>query len=415
MFHPSVYVGHHPRISVDVPFTTFEKKIESIVDRVIHAVQAIFTAIRQLFWAANTQKSSLGSYKVSCHKTAYVSNAKSPYVIVALDGGGVRGKASLAALKLIEKELGTHLIKAVDCIAGVSTGGIIAAALSCPSASDPTAPRYTAEDVDDLYDNLAERVFSRSLWDKVSSLWGVYTSKYQAPVEVIKGVIGDLPFCASIAKKLLVTSLDLISGQMVYFENCAQEATSEAFLKSKNIRCFRESEGATFCDALLATSAAPTYFPTVPYKNYNLTDGGVADNNPAQLATLLAMNSEAKDRPILVISIGTGRAKHERITTKDQLSWGIVQWISPLIDYFLDSKEDQADVEMNLLAASNRQVDYVRFQMTLENDEEAQMDNASPANMKRLEELGTTCFQHFLDNGGRERIIEPLKAKLQAR
>lgn len=421
MFHPSVAVGHFPKISLEVPFTPLETVVESTVDRVISATFYVFRAIGELFHTLYRtitcshrvvkSKCSTACYRVHLHKAAQVNQNQSPYVILALDGGGVRGKASIAALKLIEKELGTHLIRAVDCIAGVSTGGIIAAALSAPAVADPKNPRYTAEDVDDLYDRFAQQVFSSSILHKLSSLGGAIKAKYSSPKDVMRSVIGDVLLKDSIAKKLLITSLDLITGKLVYFESGSQEASQ--YLKTKKINCFSVSDDATIVDALEATSAAPTYFPTKEYKDYNLTDGGVADNNPAQLATLLAMNGEAKDRPILVISIGTGKTKKESITTTKSLGWGYLQWVAPLIDYFLDSKEEQADVEMNLLAASDPRINYVRFQMTLENEEEAQMDNASPENMKRLEELGTRCFQHFLDNGGRERVITPLKAKLQ--
>ncbi len=421
MFHPTVATGHFPKIALEVPLAPLKTSQQSLIQKIQGAVGFVFNSIAQLFHTlyrtitcsqrAVKHHDETGYYRVTMHKhSAAKLQDTSPYVILALDGGGVRGKASIAALKIIEKEIGASLVKAVDCIAGVSTGGIIAAALSCPSKSDPTAARYTAEGVDELYDTFAEQVFSSSLAHKVSSLWGAINSKYSTPREIMRGVIGDVKLSQSIAKKLLITSLDLISGKLVYFDNTPQEA--HASLHKKKIHRLSDAAEVTFVDALEATSAAPTYFPTKLLGDYNLTDGGVADNNPAQIATLLAMAAEAKDRPILVISIGTGRTKHEPITTEESLKWGYVQWVSPLIDYFLDSKEEQADAEMNLLAQSNPQIDYVRFQMTLENAQEAQMDNASPENMQRLEELGTRCFQHFLDNGGRERIIVPLKAKL---
>lgn len=420
MFHPNIAVRNHV-VTLDVPFRVVEEVVYTNVERIKAVAQLVFATISNVFHKVvsfitgsnRVVKPSVatGSYKVSCSKVARPLDNANPYIILALDGGGVRGKASLAALKIIEQEIGTNLVKAVDCIAGVSTGGIIAAALATPSANDPTAPRYTAADVDGLYDTFAEQVFSTSLVHKVTSLWGAIKSKYSSPRAVMESVVGDMPLSTSIAKKLIITSLDLITGKMVFFENGKQSDTE--FLKAKKISCFNVSEGATFMDALEATSAAPTYFPSSQFGPYNLTDGGVADNNPAQLATLLAMNAEAANRPILVISIGTGKAKHENITTTQSVNWGILQWVSPLIDYFLDSKEEQADLEMNLLAQGDPRINYVRFQMTLENDAEAQMDNASPDNMKRLEELGTRCFTDFLNKGGRERIIAPLKQKLQ--
>jgi predicted acylesterase/phospholipase RssA len=219
----------------------------------------------------------------------------------------------------------------------------------------------------------------------------------------------------SVTEKVLVTSLDLMTGKLVYFQNDPTEDAAN-FLASKNMRALDVSDGATFADAALCTSAAPILFPTIDYKGHNLTDGGVAQNNPAQVATLLAMNGPAKDRPILVISLGTGRAAHEPITSEKSVKWGLVQWLQPLFDIIFDTEETVADLQMNLLAGSNPQVTYVRFQMILEDAAEAQLDNYDPANMQRLEELGTRTFTDFLENqGGNEKIIEPLKAAVRAR
>ncbi len=421
MFHPSIISGHFPKITIDVPIRSVEIQVQGCIQKIKAIILAVFEAIGRFIHTVYqtitcSQKAKIlpfqtGSYKV-CFKQPHLikKTEQSPYVILTLDGGGVRGKASLAALKIIEEELGTNLIKAVDCIAGVSTGGIIAAALSVPALNDPKEPRYTAKDVDDLYNKLAEEVFASSWWHKAGSLCGAIGSKYVSPRSIIESIIGDVSITKSVAKKLLITSLDLLSGQLICFENTASPGSE--YLKSKNIRCVCATDDVTFTDAVTATSAAPTYFPTVKFRDYNLTDGGVAVNNPAQIATLLAMSKEAKDRPILVISIGTGKLPSQPITDKESLSWGVLQWVSPLINYLLDANQDQADVQMNLMAESNPNINYVRFQMLLDNSEEAEMDNASPANMQRLEDLGTKCFNDFLDKGGRERVIAPLKAKL---
>lgn len=413
-----VNVINSQRVSLEVPFMPFERPVGNLVEMIKHFVQDVFAAIARLYRiitcseAAVNQKTHVCSYN-HIHKEG-VSN-ELPYVIVALDGGGVRGKATLACLKIIEQLLGTQLSKAVDCLAGVSTGGIIAGALALPSKDNADEPCYTAKDVDDLYNNLAKDVFSSSWAHSICSLWGGVGAKYATPRTIVENIVGDTPLTESVVDKVVITSLDLMTGKLAYFQNDPEEDASE-FIASRNIRALDVSDGATFSDAALCTSAAPILFPTIDYKGHNLTDGGVAQNNPAQLATLLAMNGPAKDRPILVISLGTGRAAHEPITSEKSIKWGALQWLMPLFNIIFDTEETMADLQMNLLAGSNPNVSYVRFQMILEDAAEAQLDNYDPANMQRLEELGTRTFTDFLYNkGGYAKVIEPLKAVVRAR
>lgn len=399
--------GYHSKIIVKDHLSVCNSPTKEIAKRIEMIVVNFFKGINDFFQGIFRAISS--TYKISQNKKPQL-----PYVILALDGGGVRGKASLAALKLIELELGDKIINAVDCLAGVSTGGIIAAALSVPSVENPQVPRYSAKDVDELYDIFAKKVFENSTIRNIKTLWGSIGAKYPSPKEVLESIIKDMPLKASLVKKLIITSVDLLSGKLILFEN-SNDGINADRLKDKNIRSFTIDVDATFEDALEATSAAPTYFPTKVFKNYNLSDGGIAENNPAEIATLLAMKEVAKDRPILVISIGTGKVPTEPITTKDTLYWGWVQWAAPLIDYLFETKAQQANAQMELMAENNPLINYIRFQTILENTSEAALDNASPENMQKLEELGTRTFKHFLDNGGRENIILPLKKKLQAR
>lgn len=429
MFNPSIsLIGDFPRVTIDTPIRPTQSPTNTIAQKIkaaiVHIFQVIADFFQNLLFTSTTKthddlqpEVATDVYKLTYRlpmlgQPSQNEANQTPYVILTLDGGGVRGKASLAALKEIELEIDGRIIDAVDCIAGVSTGGIIAAALALPSVDDLNLPRYSAEDVDDLYDNFAETIFSNSIYRKISSLFGAIDSKYPSPRAVLESIIsGDMPLSASLAKKLIITSVDLLSGNTIFFDN-GEEDDAEIF-EEHGLKFSRASSNdATFGDAVEATSAAPTYFPTKVFKNYNLMDGGMATNNPAQIATLLAIKEVAKDRPILVISIGTGKMPSEPVTSKGSLHWGWVQWVLPLFDYFCDINAQQADLQMKLMAENNPLINYVRFQIILENASEAELDNASPENMQRLGELGTRAFRHFLDNGGRESVIDPLRQKL---
>ncbi len=408
MFRADTIHGYFPHVPVQFHVPFIERPARTLFHRIVKVVQAIFVAIKNFIFNHTQQSVHTGAYHVSYKAPTLTADAKKPYVILALDGGGVRGKITLAALKMIEEILGTNIINLVDCIAGVSTGGIIAAALSVPKPDNPKEARFTAKDVDNLYNTFAEQIFVDSWFDSLNPLSGILKNKYPSPRPVIESIVGNVPLTASIAKNLLITSFDVISENVVCFGNKGLVGNELPDC------CMATSENATFLDALEATSAAPTYFPSKVFEQYNLVDGGVAVNNPAQIATLLAMNGEAKERPILIISLGTGKAESDSIDSRESLRWGLVPWIKRIVNVIMGAANSQVNSQLKLLSKINPNISYVRWQVKLKNDKEAQMDRADPAHLKWLENYGTECFRHFLNNGGNEQIIAPLEAIKQA-
>ncbi len=421
-----LFVGHHGQYSdvkVEIPFRARQnppKIMEKIKAAVVNAFLYVLHFFQNLFNFENPTNIKLcksvnptrtGAYNVS-YRLPMLENEddQDPFIILTIDSGGVLGKIPIAMLKEIEKEIDGRVIDAIDLIAGASTGGIIAALLALPSINDSQVPRYSAEKVDDLYDAFAQKVFSNSTYYKMTSLWGATSPKYPAPYDVMKEVVGDVQLQASLAKRLIITSVDVPSGDLVLFESHPDNTTD--FLREKGINACSISEGAKFTDAIEATSAAPTFFPTKKFENYNLADGCIADKNSAQLATLLSVEKIAKKRPILVISLGTGESPPGSIVEKNALQWGWVQWAAPLIDCLMNTRAKGVDLEMELMAKNNPLLNYVRIQAKLENALEAQMDNASPENMQKLGDLGFHTITHFLENGGRKMIIDPLRKKL---
>ena len=55
--------------------------------------------------------------------------------ILAMDGGGMKGIATLRLLKELEERSGRRIHQLFDLIAGTSTGGILATALAIRQAS----------------------------------------------------------------------------------------------------------------------------------------------------------------------------------------------------------------------------------------------------------------------------------------
>ena len=92
----------------------------------------------------------------------------SPFRIVSLDGGGIRGVLTAALLERLDS-LQPGFLAQVDLYAGTSTGGILALALA--SGMSPTEART-------LYERLGDDVFKDSLWDNLKDLGQITGAHY---------------------------------------------------------------------------------------------------------------------------------------------------------------------------------------------------------------------------------------------
>src|SRR5258708_39464588 len=66
--------------------------------------------------------------------------------MLSIDGGGIRGLIPALVLDAIEQTTKKRIHELFDVIAGTSTGGILAAALSCPAADNRQRARFRAAD-----------------------------------------------------------------------------------------------------------------------------------------------------------------------------------------------------------------------------------------------------------------------------
>jgi patatin-like phospholipase/acyl hydrolase len=97
----------------------------------------------------------------------------------------------------------------------------------------------------------------------------------------------------------------------------------------------------------LATSAAPTYFPT--FDGY--IDGGVYANNPSMIALAQSQDARAIANPpplksLAILSLGTGLRPIYIAGNKD---WGWGQWAKPIVDVMMDGAMGVADFQCRQL------------------------------------------------------------------
>jgi patatin-like phospholipase/acyl hydrolase len=89
--------------------------------------------------------------------------------VLSIDGGGIRGIIPAIILSKIEELTKTPICKLFDIIAGTSTGGILALALSMPSESDNNIPEYSASDLVNLYSKRGNEIFESNIFQKIKS------------------------------------------------------------------------------------------------------------------------------------------------------------------------------------------------------------------------------------------------------
>src|ERR1700730_10088469 len=100
--------------------------------------------------------------------------------ILYSDVRGIRGIIPALVLAEIEERTGRRVAELFDLIAGTSTGGILAAALTRPAEEGGDGPRYTARDLIGLYEAEGPEIFDRTLLKRIHSVDGLLDERYDS-------------------------------------------------------------------------------------------------------------------------------------------------------------------------------------------------------------------------------------------
>ena len=281
-------------------------------------------------------------------------------IILALDGGGMRGILTIELLKKLEEVAGIKCYELFDMVAGTSTGGIIAGLI---------VKGKSAEQIEVLYEELINEVFhKRPIGNRFFNPPQYSKKRYRERLKEIAGYDVSLEMaCKEHDIDLMITSRDMAAAEETFFT------------------CFKQKDGSwhgTYKEVLLravmeTTMSAPTYF--FPLERF--VDGGVTThNNPSLGAFVEALSySTPKDengnyppgdyslRNITVYSMGTGATqkfiKHDRTLNPEGLD--ISFWLDWLIN---ETNEDASAVQENMFRSVLMQssVVYKRYQISLD-------------------------------------------------
>lgn len=300
--------------------------------------------------------------------------------MLSIDGGGIRGVFAISILQAIEKETKQPIADMFDCIAGTSTGAIIAASI---------ALNISMDQILESYKSYGEKIFVRQA--KVGLFKSVYNDRYLR--RLLQKAFGEKTL-ADINKPLLIPAVDITHGKpFIHRSNFRQREKGDLAIK--------------VWDAVLSSCSAPVYFPPNNVENRYLSiDGGLWANNPSLVCITEAVHYfNVPLAEINIVSVGTGQQKID-FSIESEKNWGVRQWlpfhfpsmkVTPkLLDLALNLSSESVSYHCQLLLKDQ----YLRINEEL--GEEVPFDEVTF--MDELIDLGNQVF-----NSKREEILHFLK------
>jgi len=289
--------------------------------------------------------------------------------VLCIDGGGIRGLIPALVLAEIERRTGRRTAEMVDFVAGTSTGGILACALTRRGADG--GPLFGAAEMAEIYAEEGPRIFHRSLLKRIFSVEGWIDERYEDEGlnRALERYLGDAVLSDALTD-VLVTAYDIHDRFAFFFRS--QRARNDPTYDFALAQVAR------------AASAAPSYFEPAEVtdragaRTYPLIDGGVYAVNPSMVAYADMVAAGRGERLELMLSLGTG-AHTRAYTFEETRSWGQLEWARPALDMVFDGVADTIEFEAGTVMGDR----YVRLQTELDLASD-DLDDASPSNLAAL-------------------------------
>jgi patatin-like phospholipase/acyl hydrolase len=327
--------------------------------------------------------------------------------MLSIDGGGIRGLIPAMLLDKLESATGKTVPQLFDVVAGTSTGGILALALTMRDEQQPDRPKFRAADIVKLYKDDGDKIFAKpKFWAKLDSVVGrlpgvreigqtlgfprdedlhdLFAPKYSEDGrrEVLKAHFGGA-LLKNALTRVFITSYETELRFPVFFVSRPTDEADEEYYEAI-------CGDVSLVDAALATSAAPTYFPPhpvpLPRRQYSLVDGGIFANNPTGLAR--AFLRGASNDPELIVSLGTGSM--QAVYAYDKIkNWGAIHWASPALKMMFDGQTEAVALAVRRMVGQS----YFRVQGLLGKGHVSDdMDDITPENIERMEQLARSLI-----------------------
>jgi len=295
--------------------------------------------------------------------------------ILSIDGGGLRGVVPLTILKKLEELSGKRIYEMFDFIAGTSTGGLIASAISIKNPGNPGLPLYSLDDVINVYIKRGREIFPPK-HNFLESAIGIWKHRFEPTgiEKVLNDITGEYTMNDCL-NNLMICTYDL-------------ENNMPLFLKSRNAH-LNPQRNIRLYHACRATSAGPTYLPSYKFEypdkemvSRNCIDGGVFVNNPSFAAiTEFAKHfdyylpgSKSFDlQKTFLLSLGTG-SYTGKISDLESMESGLVFWAQHITEVMMHGVNTATDYGMKELMPDGN---YLRMTINIDSAEHADMANCS--------------------------------------
>lgn len=303
-----------------------------------------------------------------------------PFRILSIDGGGLRGIVPLIILEQILKITGKNSIsESFDLIAGTSTGGIIACALSY---KENGVNKYNLSEIREIYEKNGGVIFPT----KNLNFGGFFGPKYSAGgLETTLEQYFKEATLQDCKTPILVSAYDVNNYNGFYYTSRFVNPTSIGNMGNAQFK---------LTDICRSTSAAPTYFSSHSFSflnhetqsqaSFNLIDGGVFVNNPT-LAALTEVLEHSNDplytklqvekinlSDIYIVSLGTGIGA-KTITKSQGAGWGKIKWANKMFDIMMQGNSQSVHNQVKTILAPKK---YLRLNIMLD-EGTLEMDDSS--------------------------------------
>ena len=311
------------------------------------------------------------------------------FKILSLDGGGIKGIYILKILIELEKRYG-KVLKNFDLICGTSTGGIIALGLAIGK---------TPQDILDFYLQFGSKIFPATN----SFLRFIYlvrqfilSNKYSNHCLrlALEEFFGD-HIVKDSKCNLCIPAVNLIDAKGIVF-------------KTYHCPDFVRDGEISLVDIALATSAAPTFFPShsiTPQLSQGLVDGGLWANNPSLIGAIEAVSyfvgPDKQYSKFSLLSLGT-LSSNKAWFPQNHKKASIIRWSLRLFPLTLSVQSNAIDNIMKI--ASDKGLfpikKYIRIREPYINPTQMKyidLDNSSSKSINILLDLANSTVNEWLD------------------
>lgn len=362
---------------------------------------------------------------------------REPVIALFNFGGGLRGLIPAHIMTRIEKKTKLRMSDMVDIFCGPSTGAILNAALTLPHREHPHKSQYRARHLVRFYEREGPNLFPQDRFrelrgllhdfnnrlTKISQLESIFKHGHYDPRRLsraLRALYGHAKLSDSL--KSLIIPFYSLDGQNYQPEGTssralmhyAREGGHAVWLRNLKLHNGKHNLNKTphvlLHDAVMASCAAPTYFPchhlSIGWqdqrgtKEYAGIDGNIFDNPAVSYYGALKKQLDPHQK-IIMLGLGTGYTN--RSIQKEQWnkygSLGVVDPVNdlPLINIFFHASESALSHSFiqelgDDLFMFNRSI--------IDGDPESpswQIDDGSPENLKKMRNFAESIMEEQAD------------------